>query len=153
MLFPQAPSGPMAPPAFPASAARKRKQGTELPRPSDLAARQGLQAGESVVEEGADVAEGKEPETDGDGGSESLRKRRRGLEVMGIRVKEEDDDEVQPLGELNGALASTFVKQEDGEEEAGAAPLENETIDLGANDDPVDDKKPKIHVNYSGFKM
>ena len=117
----------MLPPVLPASAVRKSSTGSLMPA-SRLAERQSDNT-DNVVGQGAMIAN---EEAEG-----TLAGRKRGR------------DQVEAEGWLHDY--PTKIKEEHDEEDVPLLPaVEPDAIDV---DQSEEDKKPRLHVNYSGFKI
>jgi hypothetical protein len=133
----------MPPPMMPASAMQRSNAADEMPL-SRLANRQSNQQRDNIVslgsrienEEGIDIKPRKRLRDDDDEEPSASNL----LEPQPIRIKEEDTDDVQLLDDMPMSAAQ--------EEEIHQAV---ESIDVDAT--VADDKKPKLHVNYSGYRI
>ncbi|UZJ52405.1 hypothetical protein CBS101457_001725 [Exobasidium rhododendri] len=150
-----APSNAMLPPILPASAMKRSNARDAMPE-SRLAARQYNQT-DNVMTEGTRIAtedgtleQGEEEEEEEEEEDVKPGKRKRGQNEL-------DDDGTEGFSMSMSSFSQPQpirVKEEEETDlqmpDAMADPIMAEPIDLDAIQD---DKKPRLHVNYSGFKI
>jgi hypothetical protein len=139
----------MPPPKMPASAMSRSNAADNMPN-SRLAARQSNQQGEDIVslgshianEEGSDldIKPRKRSRLDDDGEDSASNMFSQQPAPVRIKLEDEDEDDMHMLENMPGSIQA---------EEAQQQQLA-ESIDV---DSMEDDKKPKLHVNYSGFRI